>query len=252
MDRSSPRWEILTRPFADDEVELLPKFTGKKDANGRVPRDAYRRCDECGGYHPFPCVHLKYVGHASITMRLNEVDPTWNWEPVATDADGLPLVKDGCLWIRLTVLGVTRLGVGDAQSKRGTDATKEIVGDAIRNAAMRFGVGTYLWSKSERAAKMAESHDDGQDGDEGQKPAPEPATSHVDAYRAALVEAKDCGLSIKQCMADVATSINKKPEEFDAADVAKACHIVEALIEQKKADTATRKAEQQEVVIEFD
>ena len=143
-------WERLRRPFDLDQIELLPKYTGQK-VNGRVPREAYKRCQECWGYHPFPCVHLSYVGHAQITDRLNEVDPMWNWEPCGIDQGGQPIIVNGGMWIKLTVLGVTRYGYGDAQGKTGHDATKEIIGDAIRNAAMRFGVGSYLWSKSERA-----------------------------------------------------------------------------------------------------
>lgn len=45
------KWKALQKPFDPDEVELLPKYTGPKDANGRIPRDKYRHCDECGGFH---------------------------------------------------------------------------------------------------------------------------------------------------------------------------------------------------------
>lgn len=87
---------------------------------------------------------LDYVGHAATTDRLLAVDPLWSWEPVAFDEQGLPAfdAKRG-LWIRLTVCGVTRLGYGDGNSP------KECIGDAIRNAAMRFGVALDLWSKDE-------------------------------------------------------------------------------------------------------
>lgn len=89
-------------------------------------------------------VQLDYVGHAAVTDRLLEVDPSWSWEPMATDEDGLPKTdKAGNLWIRLTVLGVTRIGVGDGRN------AKECIGDALRNAAMRFGVALDLWSKEE-------------------------------------------------------------------------------------------------------
>lgn len=152
MEIPNSAWEKLRRPFDLDQIELLPKYTGQK-VNGKIPKEAYKKCQECGGYHPFPCVHLNYVGHAQITDRLNEVDPTWNWEPAATDERGLPVTSDGGMWIRLTVLGVTRWGFGDAQGKQGPDAVKEMIGDAIRNAAMRFGVATYLWSKSEKAKR---------------------------------------------------------------------------------------------------
>lgn len=85
---------------------------------------------------------LDYVGHAAVTDRLLTVDPEWSWEPLAIGTDGLPaLDRSGNLWIRLTICGVTRLGVGDGKN------AKEVVGDAIRNAAMRFGVALDLWAK---------------------------------------------------------------------------------------------------------
>lgn len=87
---------------------------------------------------------LDYVGHAAVTDRLLTVDPGWSWEPLAWDEQGLPLYdRSGGLWIKLTVCGVTRLGYGD-----GPDP-KQRIGDAIRNAAMRFGVALDLWTKGE-------------------------------------------------------------------------------------------------------
>jgi hypothetical protein len=99
-------------------------------------------------------VHLDYVGHAVTTNRLLDVDPAWYWEPLTFDEHGLPkLDQNGGLWIRLTILGVTRLGYGDAQGKTGGDAMKERIGDALRNAAMRFGVALDLWSKADLHAE---------------------------------------------------------------------------------------------------
>lgn len=149
--------ELLRKPFAAEEIEKLPKYTGRK-VNGKIPPEAYGYCNECGKRHPLPAIHLDYVGHAGITDRLNDVDPEWNWEPLALDQCGLPLYdSNGGLWIKLTVLGVTRYGYGDAQGKVGPNAVKEIIGDAIRNAAMRFGVATYLWSKSDKAEHIKEA-----------------------------------------------------------------------------------------------
>ena len=95
-------------------------------------------------------VDLDYVGHAAVTDRLLNVDPEWDWEPLGVTPEGLPaLDKEGNLWIRLTVCGVTRIGVGDG-------ATMKIrVGDALRNAAMRFGVALYLWTKDELESTVA-------------------------------------------------------------------------------------------------
>jgi hypothetical protein len=87
---------------------------------------------------------LDYVGHAAVTDRLLTIDPHWSWEPFAIGPDGLPAMDAGRnLWIRLTICGVTRIGVGDGKS------AKECIGDAIRNAAMRFGVALDLWAKED-------------------------------------------------------------------------------------------------------
>jgi hypothetical protein len=87
---------------------------------------------------------LDYVGHAATTDRILTVDYEWTWEPMALTPEGLPaLDKEGNLWIRLTVGGVTRLGVGDGPNM------KVRIGDAIRNAAMRFGVALDLWAKED-------------------------------------------------------------------------------------------------------
>jgi hypothetical protein len=90
---------------------------------------------------------LDFVGHAAVTDRLLAVDPEWTWAPLALDPTGLPLYDPkGGLWITLTIGGTTRLGYGD-----GPDP-KQRIGDAIRNAAMRFGVALDLWSRDDISA----------------------------------------------------------------------------------------------------
>jgi hypothetical protein len=135
--------ERLRAPFPPEVVGILPKPYKADSPKGQ--------CNVCNGYHGLPAVHLDYVGHAAVTDRLLSVDPAWSWEPVATDQYGSPaLDKDGNLWIRLTVCGVTRPGVGDGKSM------KERVGDAIRNSAMRFGVALDLWTKDELESSATE------------------------------------------------------------------------------------------------
>lgn len=93
---------------------------------------------------------LDYVGHAALTARFLDVDPAWSWEPVGFTADGLPAFDaNGGLWIKLTVAGMTRYGYGDAGGKNGPNAVKEAIGDALRNAGMRFGAALDLWSKED-------------------------------------------------------------------------------------------------------
>ncbi len=138
----------LRIPFESNQISKLPKPT--KQQTDLVKQDFKNgmRCAICGTWHHKDVVHLDYVGHAAITHRLLDVDPAWSWEPVATDAAGLPLVdKDGGMWIKLTVCGMTRLGYGDAEGKTGPSATKERIGDALRNAGMRFGMALELWHK---------------------------------------------------------------------------------------------------------
>jgi hypothetical protein len=65
---------------------------------------------------------------------------------MAQGPNGEPLLTNGGLWIELTVCGVTRPGFGDDGNGKGM---KEVIGDAIRNAAMRFGVALDLWAKED-------------------------------------------------------------------------------------------------------
>lgn len=124
----------LQRPFLPNEI-------------GKLPR---------GG------MMLDYVGHADVTRRLLEADPEWNWEPLASDENGLPVydtAQNGSpvgLWIKLTIGGVTRLGYGSVPASQ-ADAVKVLIGDALRNAAMRFGVALDLWAKGDRANPAVEN-----------------------------------------------------------------------------------------------
>ena len=112
----------MLEPFSANEINQIPK----------------------GG------LKLDYVGHAALTKRLLETDLEWSWEPFAIGADGLPKLDEaGGLWIRLTVCGITRIGYGDAGNSKGTQAVKEAIGDALRNAGMRFGAALDLWHKGD-------------------------------------------------------------------------------------------------------
>ena len=112
--------DALLAPFPKSQIQQLPK----------------------GG------IRLDYVSHGNVTRRLLEVDPEWNWEPMAFDDQGLPLFDErGGLWIKLTVCGVTRIGYGEPQGSDTYDRIKGAIGNSIRVAAMRFGVALDLWAK---------------------------------------------------------------------------------------------------------
>lgn len=142
--------DLLREPFPPNQISKLPKPTAKQTEEVKNDYKKGIRCAVCGGWHHPNVVHLDYVGHAALTDRLLDCDKTWNWEPVATDEHGVPTFDaSGGMWIRLTVCGVTRLGYGHPDGKRGGDAIKETIGDALRNAAMRFGAALDLWHKGD-------------------------------------------------------------------------------------------------------
>lgn len=141
---------LLREPFLTNQISKLPKPTKAQTEEVKADYKKGVRCDVCGGWHHPKVVHLDYVGHAALTDRLLDADPNWTWEPFAVGPNGLPVIdSDGGLWIKLTVCGMTRPGYGDAQGKVGGDAMKERIGDALRNAAMRFGAALDLWHKGD-------------------------------------------------------------------------------------------------------
>jgi hypothetical protein len=160
------------RSLTDDQVKLLrqdfdPEYVGKKPqyscrdcskAPGKCcANHSKSRCAECGQWITSAHFHIDFVGHAHVTDRLLEVDPEWTWEPFARDEEGCPLIRQrdaqSVLWIYLTVGGVTKPGVGIAASSK-DELEKELVSDALKNAAMRFGVALSLWAKGDLHAPV--------------------------------------------------------------------------------------------------
>lgn len=148
MSEKKTGLELLREPFEAHQISKRPKPTRQQTDEVKANYQAGICCDLCGGWHHPKVVHLDYVGHAALTDRLLNCDPTWNWEPVSSN--GLPTIdNNGGMWIKLTVCGVSRLGYGHSDGKTGGDAIKETIGDALRNAAMRFGAALDLWHKGD-------------------------------------------------------------------------------------------------------
>lgn len=153
----------LREKFDEQRIGKKPKITcpACSKAKGVCGEHKKVRCPPapagCGQWISERHMHVDFVSHADVTDRLLDVDPDWDWEPVAFGPDGLPVFdSNGGLWIRLTIGGKTRLGYGGADGKSGEDAVKETIGDAIKVAAMRFGVGLDLWRKGEAPGKPHE------------------------------------------------------------------------------------------------
>lgn len=193
---------LLRKPFPASQISKLPKPTKAQTDAVKANYQAGIRCELCGTWHHPKVVHLDYVGHAALTNRLLDCDPTWNWEPLSYDDNGQPLFdKLGGLWIKLTVCGVTRLGYGHADGKTGGDAIKEIIGDAQRNAAMRFGAALDLWSKADLHA------------DQDNEVSTENAGNEIEIYREKFKTVK----TLTECAA-IWQTIPKKIQPELAAD----------------------------------
>ena len=142
--------DLLRAPFPDHQISKLPKPTKAQTDKVKADFKAGIRCGICQSWHHPDVIHLDYVGHAALTDRLLDADLLWGWEPCGFNPNGTPaLDQTGGLWIKLTVCGVTRFGYGAADGKSGGDAIKEMIGDALRNAAMRFGAALDLWHKGD-------------------------------------------------------------------------------------------------------
>lgn len=228
-DPEEGRLAMLRAPFPENQISKLPKPTKAQTDEVRADFKKGIRCTICGAWHHPNVVHLDYVGHAALTDRLLDTDAKWSWEPLALTEVGLPAFDpNGGLWIKLTVENVTRLGYGSADGKSGGDAIKEIIGDALRNAAMRFGAALDLWHKGDLHADNGEDQGQGQNGavspDPPAKSAPAKLTG-IHKTRAALKDAiQACVTDMKACsdrdmlvivMKDNAPTINQCREEHE-------------------------------------
>lgn len=185
------------------------------------------KCAECGGYHGLPAVHLSYMGHAEVTLALIEADPCWNWRPMALDVDtGTPVIgvaqRRLTMWGYLTVQGVERLCVGTCEPGKG-DPEKELIGDLLRNGAMRFGIGTKLWSKAVAADPAGRS-----DEQTYEPPAPiDPAARSLYA-RVAATKGTDLAATLKTFAEDEGKKLSARVFEADATFAEQVADIIAA------------------------
>jgi hypothetical protein len=113
--------EILSKPFDPKEVEVKIQAVNRDRTRAQV---------------------VAYVDARTVLDRLDEaVGPTgWSdsYEVLTngTDGEGRRLVEVKCT---LTVLGVSKEDVGEG------DSLKAAFSDALKRAAVKFGVGRYLY-----------------------------------------------------------------------------------------------------------
>ena len=104
-------------------------------------------------------VQLRYLSHIWVRKALQDADPDWYWEPMGYDSDGQPVIERDSqgnpvgFWIWLHLLGTKMPGYGSVEPGK-RDAVKELIGDSLRNAAMRL-IGGQLWVKEAAKKKPA-------------------------------------------------------------------------------------------------
>jgi hypothetical protein len=103
-------------------------------------------------YKPKGGRQMAFVSHGLVNKRLNKEAPGWSSRIIASGVDVTQNPKGGLLYtadvtLELTVAGVTRAEVGTNNqpvADRG-QALKSAASDALKRAAMRFGVALDLW-----------------------------------------------------------------------------------------------------------
>jgi hypothetical protein len=144
-------------------------------------------------------IQLDFVGHADITRILIEIDPLWSYEPCGWE-NGRPAihVENGMatMWAYLIVHGKKMLGVGSVRADK-QELDKELVGDFLRNAAMRFGISLSLWTKNEWE-DLGGHAPAPQKSIPARKPAPKPV-ANVEVTSTIPVDPEIIGKFIKAC-----------------------------------------------------
>lgn len=122
----------LSKPFPSDRVSWKPQIT-TKTVNGQkqmIMRDGVRVAG---------C--MAYIDARDVMNRLDEV-VGGNW------SDYYSVISDKNVECTLTVFGVSRTDVGQIVGAEGTaDPMKTIYSDAFKRAAVKFGIGRYLYEE---------------------------------------------------------------------------------------------------------
>ena len=116
---------LLRRPFTAAAVKFKVQATWPKDK-------------------PEAALIVAYIDARLAIERLNLVCPHL-WE------DDYKSIGDGLMWCYLTVDGITRRDVGEGKGKG-------LVSDALKRAAVHFGVGVSLYAIPKIVLKTSDGH----------------------------------------------------------------------------------------------
>ena len=118
----------LRAPFPEGEIKWLPKITTKKQGQGRVPI-------ERNGQRVAGC--MAHIDARQVMDRLDAVVGSGNW----SDSYAPSAIGRG-VECTLTVMGVSKVDVGIPSDQ---DPEKGAYSDALKRAAVKFGIGRHLY-----------------------------------------------------------------------------------------------------------
>lgn len=144
MDRSALKldnWVVskLAEPFEPEDVKWLPAFGMKGEGK--------------------PTPVLAYVDARTVVNRLNQVVGAENWSDsyreviITTQKEGKDkeIATLAGIECTLTILGVSKTDVGTISF---SDEVKGAYSDALKRAAVKFGIGEYFYRLGTRFAKF--------------------------------------------------------------------------------------------------
>lgn len=128
MKFPSEAQDMLAAPFPDDMVSWKPQVT----TTGREKRPIMRNGQQVAG-----CV--AHIDARAVMNRLDEAVGAGNW------SDSYEIVDRTHVVCTLTVYGVSKTDVGEANTEGFADPLKGAFSDALKRAAVKFGIARYLY-----------------------------------------------------------------------------------------------------------
>ena len=122
MSLTRSQIEILSKPFDKNTLGFKIQATNREKTKALL---------------------VPYLQHTDVYGRLEEVDPAWHCETIALFREQNDK-EPGSYFCRmkLTVLGISRENVGEGDDPKGAYS------DALKRAAVLFGIGRYLYDSN--------------------------------------------------------------------------------------------------------
>lgn len=117
---------LLKRPFPKDRVHFRAGATDAKRNQGKAKN----------------AIALAYIDARDVMDRLDEVVGNSNWEDSYTETPNGRVI---CT-LRINFPGGGWISKSDGAGDTGTEGEKGAISDALKRAAVKFGVGRYLYA----------------------------------------------------------------------------------------------------------